>query len=219
MVIGPIGDFPYLLEQVSDHMYPDDSFAVLNGIYFEADRHYLYAVATDRHTLAATRRKLATGAATGWSRFVPASALKSVRAFVRLNRRSPVHVGTASPNGFALATEDQRLEVPVYEGELPEVWRGQWRSTLAQAIAAGPALRQELQLSPVLLARWGKAGRAERHMPLTVWSSGPNRPLVIACGEDFLGAQMPLRYQGNPRLRVLSSWVESLEAIEARRAA
>src|SRR5206468_1836670 len=115
--------------QVSGHMFPNDLYPWLHGIYFEAEREFLYAVATDRHTVAATRRKLETGPGQPWSVFVPADVLKSVRAFARLNRRTPLHLDTApdshtGTDALCLRAEHQTLQVPGLAGERPSLWRG-----------------------------------------------------------------------------------------------
>ncbi|MEV0641996.1 hypothetical protein AB0I77_45155 [Streptomyces sp. NPDC050619] len=200
-MIGPITDFPYLLQQVSDHMSCDKTLPALNGVYFEARGAYLYAVATDRHTMAVTRRRLETRTARPWAVLVGEQELKSLRAFARLNRRTPLTlefrpatVDLFKPNALAVRAGGQSLEVPGYDGELPALWaRDQWRETLTSHLHSAPNLRQELTLNPTLLARWGRSGGVARNAPLTVWTGGPGKPLVITCGEDFVGLQMPIR--------------------------
>ncbi|MFE2186893.1 hypothetical protein [Streptomyces sp. NPDC059455] len=213
-MIGPIADFPYLLEQVSGHMYPTDDLPEVNGVFFEARGSYLYAVATDRHTMAVARRRLETEPAKPWGVLVTGQALKPLRAFARFNRRCPLmleHRAGVDTDALTVRAEGQALEIPSAELPLGKPWAGgQWRKLLADALATAPNLRQEVCLNSTLLARWGKSGGAERNQSLTVWSAGGTKPLVVACGEDFLGLQMPMRPSGwaNPRRDVLTHWAD-----------
>ncbi|MFF1702389.1 hypothetical protein [Streptomyces sp. NPDC058252] len=207
-MIGPITDFPYLLQQVSDHMSTDKTLPTLSGIYFEARGVFLYAVATDRYTIAVVRRRLEIRAARPWAVLVGAQELKSLRAFARFNRRTPLTVAHRPGPALAVRAGGQSLEVPGFDGELPALWaRGQWRETLAHLHSA-PNLRQELTLNPSLLARWGRSGGADRNAPLTVWTGGPLKPLVITCGDDFVGLQMPIRVTSDApqRADIVAGW-------------
>ena len=216
-MIGPITDFPYLLEQITPHMSADKTLPELHGICFEASGEYLYAIASDRYTLAVSRRKVETGPNEPWSVFVTADTLKSVRAFTKLNRRTPLHLdrrrGT-DDDLLSLRAGHLALEVPTLEGELPRLWAGDWRRYVAEAVAADPDLRREVHLSPGMLARWGKAGGAARGEPLTVWATSPRRPLVIACGPDFLGLQMPITVHadgpGETPSSIREQWADAL---------
>ncbi|MFK4223416.1 hypothetical protein [Streptomyces sp. NPDC019890] len=211
-MIGPITDFPYLLEQVSGHMYPTGDLPELNGVFFEARGSSLYSVATDRHTLAVARRRLESGPSEPWGVLVGGQALKSLRAFARFNRRIPLmleHRAGMCADALAVRADGQTLEVPGGDLPLTKPWAGgMWRRLLTDALGTTPDLRQEVCLNPTLLARWGKSGGAARNEPLTVWGSGVGKPLVVACGEDFLGMQMPIRPgQGaSPRRDVLAHW-------------
>ncbi|WP_329117470.1 hypothetical protein [Streptomyces sp. NBC_01465] len=220
-MIGPIADFPHLLNQLSGHMHPlRHDIPHLNGIYFEATGTHLYAVATDRHTLAVVKRPLEAGPEREWEAFVTADALKSVRAFVRLNRREPIYLDYVRgmyDDVLSVTAGRQTLAVPTLDDqELGSPWRSDnpkwlWRNVLTDALAGAPDLRQEAHFSPRLLARWGTAGGAVGHEPLTVWAAGPNRPLVIACGTDFIGLHMPIRVDGSivhPLKSIRADWAD-----------
>lgn len=212
-MIGPIHDFPYLLEQVSDHMSADKTLPLMHGVYFEARGAFLYAVATDRYTLAVTRRRLEQGPARPWSVLIGAQELKSLRAFARLNRRTPLMLERERDvwggESLTVRAGGLRLEVPAVDGPLSEFWqRGTWRTLLADHIGQAPDMRREIRVNPTMLARWGRARGVERNEPLTVWCSGPRKPLVVACGADFIGLQMPITSddQAPGRSEVVDGW-------------
>lgn len=226
-MIGPITDLPHLLAQISGHICPDAEMPWLHGIYFEAEGGYLYAVATDRYTLAVTRRELEVPALWSWSVFVPVPALKSVRAFVRLNRRVGILLDaddSLNAPSLTLAANGQQLTVPALAGRHPQPWRSDWRRYLRDNLAAEPDLHQEVHLSPLLLARWGTARGTDRSIPLTAWSAGPLRPLVVSAGPDFLGLQMPVHLRDDnaadfSRASIRDAWADALSTTAAVTAA
>lgn len=218
-MIGPITDFPYLLSQVSDHMSADRTLPGLNGVYFEACGAYLYAVATDRYTLAVARRRLDKCPSRPWAVLVGEQELKPLRAFAGFNRHTPLMLthrhGDDGPV-LTVRAGAQSLEVPGAAFKLPGLWaRGEWRTLLAEHIHNAPDLRQEIALNPALLARWGRSGGADRHTPITAWTNGPGKPLVIACGTDFLGLHMPVRVSADApqRADIVAGWGDLAPAL------
>jgi hypothetical protein len=219
-VIGPIPDFPTLLRQVSPHMGPKtDTLPVLDAVYFEADTRYLYAIATDSYTLAVARRRIEHSEADFRVR-VQADDLKAVRAAVRLTGHREVTLALGSDaDGPRLRadTGGHRIDVPCDLNTFTGA--GGWRKLLTKALAAAES-RRELRLNPRMLGRWQHAARTE---PLTVWSTGADKPLVVA-GPDFLGLHMPVRsYPESPYgpKEICNDWTESLGAtpLPARRRA
>ncbi|NEA72783.1 hypothetical protein [Streptomyces sp. SID13588] len=190
-MIGPIRDFPHLLKQVTPHISADTTLPVINGVRFEADATHLYAVATDRYTMVVTRRPVDDGSAAGWSAFVSAADLKAVRSFTTLTRRTPLFLDL-SPGGQRLTftAGALALAVPTVDLPLAVARRIAWRALIADAMRAVPNLTTEVDLNPTFLGRWASAARND---PLTVWGADATKPLLIACGDDFVGLQMPVQ--------------------------
>ncbi|NEA59500.1 hypothetical protein G3I60_36405 [Streptomyces sp. SID13666] len=190
-MIGPIVDFPHLLKQVTPHISADTTLPSINGVRFEADTTHLYAIATDRYTMAVTRRPVPRGTAAGWSAFVSAADLKAVRSFATLTRRTPLFVDL-SPCGQRLTftAGAMALAVPTVNLPMAVTRRINWRTLIADAMKAMPNLTTEVDLNPTFLGRWASAAR---NVPLTVWGTDAKKPLLIACGDDFVGLQMPVQ--------------------------
>lgn len=176
-----------LLARTVDHI-GDDLLPALHGIRLDADAEYLYAVATDRFTIAAARYHHEpdsedTAPVTPFARTIPAGSLPALREWIRT---APGHAPvTVTPDGAQL-----RFTAPGGELALttdPDSafidWRGLLRGITEQNPNAGepafPAFDTRLQ------ARWASADTA-----LRVRFTGDQQPLLVA-GEDFLGAQMP----------------------------
>ncbi|MGQ7754868.1 hypothetical protein ACUN29_41705 (plasmid) [Streptomyces sp. WC2508] len=179
-----------LIARTVDHI-GDDLIPALYGIRLDADTEYLYAVATDRFTIAAARYRHHepdsenTAPAVPFARTIPATALPALREWLRtMPGHDPVTVTPA----------DGRLRFTAPTGELaitidPDAefadWRGLLRGVTEQTPTTGepvfPALGTRLQ------ARWKSADGVVR-----VRATGDHQPVLVV-GEEFLGAQMPTR--------------------------
>lgn len=174
-----------MLDQVAPHMSTDSNLPGLCGVQLEADGGTVYAVATDRYTMAVSRRSLDHGHAT-WSAWLPRETVNRIRAFLtdcagRIDvemRRGRLTIAAA---GRRMTVD---AAVPVW------IWIPRWRPVVTAALTAAPSLDREVGLSVSFLARWGHI--AGPHTKLTVWATGPRKPLVLAAGSDFIGLHMPL---------------------------
>ncbi|MFE2869784.1 hypothetical protein [Embleya sp. NPDC059259] len=180
-----IPDFRDLIQDVTPHMGKDETLPMLCGIRVEADDHHLYLVATDRYTLAVTRR-VAPGIGT-WTTFLDLDDVKAITALgriARLRRIDLEHDGrhlTARVGTHALTLDTKDVEgVP------------SWRPLVREALAAKPQDAPQIVLNARMLARWGHHLRWGAE-PLLMWATGPRTPLVIVRGEDFVGLHMPVR--------------------------
>ncbi|MER6609885.1 hypothetical protein ABT282_29180 [Streptomyces sp. NPDC000927] len=178
-----------LIARTTGHI-DDDLTPALHGIRLDADAKYLYAVATDRFTIAAARYhhhrpdSEHTAPAVPFARTIPAASLPALREWINtVPGHDPV---TVTPT-------DDRLRFTAPAGELaitsdPDAdfidWRGLLRGIIEQTPDSEPVFPA---LSTRLQARWASADAVVR-----VRATGDHRPLLVA-GEDFLGAQMPTR--------------------------
>lgn len=69
-----------------------------------------------------------------------------------------------------------------------------------------------------MLSRWAHAP-VDRYDPLTIWSAGTGKPLLVAAGHAFLGLQMPVRRDEKPgapaadrrdRTALRTTWTDTL---------
>lgn len=171
-----------LLDQTADHMGPDN-LELLHGIRLDVDAQYLYAVASDRFTLAAARYRLAEGdqGQEPWACLIPGDVVPALREWV------------GSMKGAAYITISMAKDRLVFDGPLADLtvavvlglefpdWRGLLRSIASQTVegAPFPALNTDL------LPRWA-AIRQSLRTRITA-----DRKAVLFFGHDFIGAQMP----------------------------
>ncbi|GHE28812.1 hypothetical protein GCM10018781_80880 [Kitasatospora indigofera] len=215
-------DLPTLVGQLTPHISPDETLPVLHGIYLEATGTHLFACATDRYTFALTRREAPDSAP--WKAVLTRADLLALRALFPARRRAAdltltfePPAGEHDPDGhLTIGDADRALRLSAnapLAGLFPK-----WRPLFAAALAAEPQLTDEAHLNAAYLARWAKAP-AERYEPLTVWSAGPEKPLLIAAGHGFLGLQMPVKADTRPgrtatdrrdRAALRTTWTDAL---------
>ncbi|MER8233181.1 hypothetical protein [Streptomyces sp. NPDC094049] len=178
-----------LIDRTAGHI-ADESLPRLHGIRLETDATYLYAVATDRYTLAVARYRH-HGPADGpvAARTIPARALPALRQWLTsLPGHAPVNLAftdgkarlTAPRGEMSMTTDDQDFID----------WRGLLRDILQQTQDHEGEGAGE-RACPVLDTR--NTGRfAAADTRLRIWT-GPGRTATLLAGIDFLGAQMPMR--------------------------
>ncbi|MEV6547923.1 hypothetical protein AB0M57_04340 [Streptomyces sp. NPDC051597] len=175
-----------LIDQTAPHV-ADEYTEPLNGIRLDIDDTHLYAVATDRYTLAAARYRLgADKGGEAFARTIPAAYLAPLRAWVN-SQKGHIYVEISTGVGRLVFTGPHtELRIPVTDSlEFPD-WRGLFRTIAGQTTVEAPFPALDVQL----LARFGKPRDILRVRV------SQDRQAVLFVGEDFLGAQMPVRYSG-----------------------
>ncbi|MFJ9693419.1 hypothetical protein [Kitasatospora sp. NPDC101183] len=221
-------DLPRIVRQLTPHISTADTLPSLCGIYLEADGTHLYAAATDRYTFALTRRE--TAETEPWTALVTRPDLTALRALFPTRRRPADltlthHRGcTRTPDGMLTIGDGTRSLSLSANAALARSFP-KWRPLFATALAAEPHQDTEALYNADFLARWAKA--ADRHQPLTTWSAGPGKPLLIAAGPDFLGLHMPVRAsdhkpdaparQRQDRAALRTVWADTLAPAPTRR--
>lgn len=174
----------HLLSRVQSHVSTDE-IPVIAGIHLEADGTTLFAIATDRFTFAVGRTHHRQ--ATAWEATIPADGIKPLRNWLDIHDgATPVSVDHAS-DSVSFTSEHGTFRLATVSGEFP-AWRPLFRTAMERPLT-------EVTLgswNTKYLARWRKADWS-----IHAWTTGPNKPLVISAS-DFLGLQMPLKYQGTP---------------------
>ncbi|MFJ7895967.1 hypothetical protein [Streptomyces anthocyanicus] len=175
-----------LLDKTIDHM-GSEYVEPLHGIRLDVDARYIYAVATDRYTIAAARYSLNHGDQNQepWAATIPAENLRALREWIHaLQGSGLITISTAKDRLFFEGPQTD-LSIAVNTTlEFPD-WRGLLRKLVEQTADSNvfPAL------DPGKLARFNTGGLIRARL------TGDEKPLLVF-SEDFLGAQMPVRHAG-----------------------
>jgi hypothetical protein len=177
-----------LLDQTVDHMGPDN-LEPLYGIRLDVDSKYLYAVATDRFTIAAARYRLDKGeqGQEPWARLIPGDIVPALREWIdSMKGATYVTISTTEDARLVFTGPLSEFRVAVVLGlEFPD-WRGLLRGIAAQTVDGEPFPA----LNTDFLPRWA-AIRQSLRTRITA-----DKKAVLFFGQDFIGAQMPARGGG-----------------------
>ncbi|AJF70444.1 hypothetical protein [Streptomyces vietnamensis] len=155
----------------------------LHGIRLEADDTHLYAIASDRYTIAVARYRHHGLDGEPFARTVPASALRSLREWTDAQHGSDTITLTTAEGRLRLSAPHGELAFAVTDDQKFFDWRGVLHDVLLQDPAGSvpfPALDTRF------LSRFADADDKVR-----VRTADGRATLIV--GEDFLGAQTPLR--------------------------
>lgn len=171
-----------LLDKTADHMGHED-IEQLHGIRLDVDSQYLYAVASDRYTLAAARYRLNHGDQNQepWARTIPGDIVPALRQW--LDTMKGAEYITISTAKDRLVFDGPLVDLTVATNtalEFPD-WRGLLRGIAAQTVEGEPFPA----LNADFLQRWSATGQSLRTRVTA------DKKAVLFFGEDFIGAQMP----------------------------
>lgn len=176
-----------LIDQTASHIGPD-TIEPLHGIRFDVDATHLYAVASDRYTLAASRYRL-NHDDKGQEPFavtLPADHIESIREWLRTMKGAESVVLNVADGRLVFKGNKADLSILVNTSLVFPNWRGLFRGIAEQALedAPFPALQSEY------LGRWNGTGHILRARV------SADLKAVLLFGEDFIGAMMPAKYAG-----------------------
>lgn len=211
-------DLHQLIAPVLPHASTDGELPALNCVHLQVTGHVLYAVATDRYTLAATRHPIdgfAEATTVDIDRTDAAAALKLFTFSKDEDPKLTLIIDTVAVPVSGLSVTGRALRIDAEDGtRLTLHDRAQadrnpfanWMRTVGKLahrapIAANPAIL----LSPARLPRWAKAaGKGER---LAVFMGPePGDPLLVTVEKYFIGVwagfsdleEQVLTLHGNP---------------------
>lgn len=160
----------------------------LNGIRLDVDATHLHAVASDRYTLAVARYRLLHDDLNGqpFARLIPGEYLPSLREWISSQAGSTYISVSAEDHYVEFGGTHTELRIGVEPDlEYPD-WRGLLR-TITQHTFDGEPFPA---LSASFMSRWAATGDNLR-VRVTA-----DQKAVLVFGEDFIGAQMPVRFAG-----------------------
>ncbi|MFH9798041.1 hypothetical protein [Streptomyces virginiae] len=175
-----------LLDKVTGHI-GGDHVEVIHGVRLEVDSTYLYAVASDRYTMAAARYRHG-GEENGepFARTIPARCLRSLREWTTLQEGQHSIAVSTEPGRLVFTSPAGDLRIAVTDNmEFPD-WRGLIRGALDQPACEEPFTA----LNAGFLSRWSAAGDV-----LRVRVPAEDKAVAVFA-TDFVGLQMPIRYSG-----------------------
>ncbi|MDQ0842457.1 hypothetical protein [Streptomyces sp. V1I6] len=189
-----------LIKQTRPHVSSDDTLPAINGIRFECDGIHIHALATDRYTFAVARAKVREETET-WTVTVSEEDLGWFTGWLETHKGDTILNLVVGADGLAVTDDRGTLVVPAKDHTFPK-WQGLFRDALTDAATSGDMVSVDTKM----LARWK---HADTH--LRTWQTEPEKPLLLV-GDDFIGLQMPARYNGNVKNRdtVLSDWSGTL---------
>jgi hypothetical protein len=187
-----------LVAQTRPHVGNLTDTEAVQCITFDHDGRHLYAMATNRYTIAVSRTQITGGDDKPWTAIVHRAQIPELAAAVRLLDSKTVSL---ERNGSQLVLSGESgtriaIELSPYAKEPVD-----WRKVLLPALEK-PAADAQMAMDPKFFGAWKNLPK-----PVQMWSTGQNRMSLIVAA-DFLGGQMPIRREGAvPELRrELDAW-------------
>ena len=214
-----------LITPVLPHTGTDPDVPELGLIRLEVRAHVLYAVATDRYTLAVVRHPLddpADDTTIAITRNDAAAMLKlfkhtkdddpQLRAVID---QVPVPIGdrgdTVRSLGLTVTSEDgTRLVLHGHQQTIQATWRRLLRGVVERPnVPATPALF----LTPTYLPRWTKAARKGERLSVFI-GPDPTDPLLVVVEHRFIGIWMPAGHLDAGEHMSASPWLAELDGAD-----
>lgn len=196
-------DLRRMLGRVSPHMSTDDTLPVINSVRLEQREGYLFALATDRYTMAIARTAVVNDEV--WQANIPAELLKAVTSWLKTQSGSiemaPQRDGDLTALTFSSIDGSLRITTD------PVAYKGfpRWQTIAARALTTDPSAGVTSYTSRYL-SRW-ESGAEVLHS----WQTGPHRPVVFMDGDgDFLGIHMPVRTEDIDSVSLAQPWLKHL---------
>lgn len=194
-------DLQRMIRQVAPHAGKDDTIPVLTAIHLESRDGFLYAVTTDRFTMAIARHPvLNTGV---WKAAVGGSHIPSLMAWLKNVDDVTLHASSDDAPKLILSSVVNSLTVAALSSanNLPD-WRRLLRKYLDMEIAPVPLTG----VTAKYMARWKDSAQI-----LHLWQAAPMAPLVFMDDRsEFIGMQMPIRNDHTNRDELVDGWRKSL---------
>jgi hypothetical protein len=182
----PTSELHHLLAPVIPHAGTDLDLPQLSAIRLELTGDILYAAATDRSTLAATRQPLAEPMPEAAVTLDRDGAQAILRVFKHTRDENPVLRLDIATGGLRVDGEDgTRLVLEAHGTIFPE-----WRRLLGQYLHRGHAGVHGVMLAGHLVGRWSKACRKGDRLQV-MFGTDPTDPVLVTVGEHFAGIWMP----------------------------
>ena len=155
-------------------------------ITFDHDGRHLYAMATNRYTIAVSRTQVIGGADEPWHAIVHRTQLPELAAAVKLLDADAVELERTDDQLILSGKRGHRVAVDFSPFTAKPL---DWRKLLLPALET-PAADVQMAMDPKFFGAWKNLPK-----PVQMWSTGEGRMSLIVAA-DFLGGQMPIRREG-----------------------
>ncbi|GHG30904.1 phiSA1p31-related protein [Streptomyces filamentosus] len=194
-------DLQRMLKQVAPHASTDDTIPTLTAVHLESRDGYLYAVTTDRYTMAVSRQAiLNTGE---WKTAIAGAHVPTILAWLKTNTDISItalggDIPTVTLNGTVNSLTIAALPASTV---LPD-----WRRLVRKFFDMGLNPVPLTGVTPKYLARWKDAAQV-----LHLWQAAPGAAFVFMDDRsEFIGMQMPIRNDQTSREELFDGWRKSL---------
>ncbi|MGW1135636.1 hypothetical protein [Streptomyces griseoluteus] len=189
-----------LVAQTKPHMAGKDEPEALQSITLDHDGTYLYAMATNRFTLAVSRTQVTGGNDEPWTAVVHRMQVPEVEAAIKLLDSKPIDLERTETQLVLSGESGSRIAVNLSQPDKePMNWRNFVLPLLEMKTAAA-----EMSMTPKFFGAWKNLPG-----PVSMWCVGDMKPTLIVAS-DFIGMQMPVRTSESHDLTVrreLDAWL------------
>lgn len=188
-----------LVAQTKPHMAGKDDPESLQSIAFDHDGTWLYAMATNRFTMAVSRTQLMRADDEPWTAVVHRMQVPELAAVIRLLDSKPVDIERTDSQLVLSGDSGSRIAIALSQ---PDKEPLSWRKFLLPHLDKKAASSQ-MAMTPKFFGAW-----KDLPGPVQMWSVGEAKPTLIVAA-DFLGMQMPVRVRDSDDLtlrRELEGW-------------
>ncbi|GAA2803523.1 hypothetical protein [Streptomyces showdoensis] len=194
-------DLQRMLKQAAPHASTEDTIPALTAVHLESRDGYLYAVTTDRFTMAVARQSvLNTGE---WKTSISGTHIPTLLSWLKTSTDVSIQVTGGSVPTVVLSGTVNSLTVAALPDStvLPD-WRRLFRKYFDMGLNPVPLSG----VTPKYLARWKDAAQV-----LHLWQAAPGAALVFMDDRsEFIGMQMPIRNDHTSREELFDGWRKSL---------
>lgn len=175
-----------LVSQTRPHVGNLADAEAVQCITFDHDGRHLYAMSTNRYTIAVSRTQVTGGDDQPWSAIVHRNQLPEMAAAVKLLDADTVQMERTTDQLILSGKRGHRIAVDLSPFAKEPL---DWRKVLLPELEK-PAVGVQTAMDPKFFGAWKNLPK-----PVQMWSTGEGRLSVIVAA-DFLGAQMPIRREG-----------------------
>lgn len=186
-----------LVEQARPHMGAGYEPEAVQALNLDHDGQYLYAMATNRYTMAVARTRLINGTDEPWSAAISRVQVPELKAAIRLLDHKSITLELGDDQLILSGESGSRIAIDLLSTNSSHDWRKIMLPALEKKAAS-----TRMAMAPKYFGAWKNLPG-----PVEMWSTGENRIALIVAA-DFLGAQMPVRREGEDATlrRELDSW-------------
>ena len=172
-----------LVAQTKPHMAGKDDPEALQSIIFDHDGTYLYAMATNRFTMAVSRTQITSSDDKPWTAVVHRLQVPEVEAAIKLLDTKPINVKRTNTQMVLSGESGSRIAINLSQ---PDQEPLSWRKFLIPLLEKKPTTA-EMSMTPKFFGAWKNLPG-----PVSMWCVGDMKPTLILAS-DFIGMQMPVR--------------------------